>query len=165
MIFEVSPDLVARLDPRSLVELLRRLLHVEAQKAGVVLRGVSVPLNITAPDGGEDARISWTGGAPQTDYLPSRFCIFQSKAKDPGVAGWKKEVWSKATQKKNAKRKLNEAVTTLLAKGATPVAVLGEGLHLRLLQRSAAFLLKPLFRLGRGSDQEEREIQTALVPK
>jgi len=107
---------------------LRRLLHVEAQKAGVILRGVSVPLNIAAPDGGENARVSWTGGAEQTDYLPSRFCIFQSKAKDPGVAGWKKEVWSKATQKKGAQRKLNEAVTTLLAKKGSYIGFTGSSL-------------------------------------
>lgn len=128
MIFEVSPELVSRLEAKPLVELMRRLLYVEAQKAGVLLRGVSVPLNITAPDGGEDARISWVGGAEQTDYLPSRFCIFQSKAKDPGAAGWKKEVWTKVSRKKKATRKLNEAITTLLANKGSYIGFTGSSL-------------------------------------
>ena len=111
MIFEVAPSQIESLDSKQLVKLLKKLLHAEAQRAGISLRGVSVPLQITIPDGGEDARISWKGDPDQTDYLPSRFCIFQSKATDPGPVGWKKEVWTKGSQKKGAERKLNEAVT------------------------------------------------------
>jgi hypothetical protein len=92
MIFNVKPSQIKELDPKELVELLRKLLYAEAQDAGISLRGVSVPLQITVADGGEDARIAWEGGNEITDYLPSRFCIFQSKATDPGPAGWKKEV-------------------------------------------------------------------------
>jgi hypothetical protein len=110
MIFEVSPSQIENLDSKQLVEILRRLLHAEAQKAGISLRGVSVPLQITVSDGGEDARIWWEGGNDETDYLISRFSIFQSKATDPGPAGWKKEVWTKRSQKKGATPKLNDAV-------------------------------------------------------
>jgi len=110
MIFDVSPSQIECLDSKQLVELLKKLLHAEAQCSGISLRGVSVPLQITIADGGEDARISWVEGLDQTDYLPSRFCIFQSKATNLGEAGWKKEVWTKPSQKKDAKRELNDAV-------------------------------------------------------
>jgi hypothetical protein len=130
MIFEVSPSQIQNLDSKQLVEILRRLLHAEAQKAGISLRGVSVPLQITISDGGEDARISWQGGNDKTDYLTSRFSIFQSKATDPGPAGWKKEVWTKRSQKKGATPKLNDAVTKALSEhgsyiGFTSTALVG----------------------------------------
>jgi len=100
MIFDVNPSQIENLDSKELVILLKKLLHAEAQRAGINLHGISVPLQITVPDGGEDARISWQGGFEHTDYLPSRFCIFQSKASDPGPSGWKKEVWTKSSRKK-----------------------------------------------------------------
>lgn len=111
MIFDIFPSQIKSLDSKQLVELLKKLLHAEAQRAGISLRGVSVPLQITISDGGEDARISWTGGLEQTDYLPSRFTVFQSKATDPGPAGWRKEVWTKGSQKKGVARELNEAAS------------------------------------------------------
>ncbi|MEI2580132.1 hypothetical protein V5G28_015455 [Scytonema sp. PRP1] len=118
------------MDSKELVELLKKLLYAEAQCSGISLRGVSVPLQITVPDGGEDARISWAGGLERTDYLPSRFCIFQAKATDPGPAGWKKEVWTKGSQKKGAVRTLNEAMTKVIAEngsyiGFTSAVVIG----------------------------------------
>lgn len=115
MIFDVLPSQIQALDSKELVELLRKLLHAEGRKSGISLRGVSVPLQITISDGGEDARIAWKGGQENTDYLPARFSIFQSKATDPNVAGWKKEVWSKTTQKKGAVRKLNNAMAKTIA--------------------------------------------------
>ena len=130
MIFDVEPSQIEKLNSTELVELLRKLLYAEAQEAGISLRGVSVPLQITVADGGEDARVSWEGGNERTDYLPSRFCIFQSKATDPGPAGWKKEVWTKPSQKANAKRELNDAVKETIAKngsyiGFTSAALVG----------------------------------------
>ncbi|MBD2471541.1 hypothetical protein H6G90_28525 [Nostoc sp. FACHB-145] len=119
MIFSVSPSQIEKLNSEQLVELLKKLLHAEAQRSGISLRGVSVPLQITIPDGGEDARISWTGGFEQTDYLPSRFCIFQAKATDPKPAGWKKEVWTKDSKKKGAAPKLNEAVIKAIAENGS----------------------------------------------
>jgi hypothetical protein len=113
MIFDVDSSQIEKLDSNQLVELLKKLLYAEAQRAGISLRGVSVPLQITIPDGGEDARISWEGGLEQTDYLPSRFCVFQSKAtkaSSMGREGWKKEVRAKASQKKEEIRELNDAV-------------------------------------------------------
>ena len=120
MIFSVSSSQIEKLNSEQLVELLKELLHAEAQRSGISLRGVSVPLQITVADGGEDARISWTNGVEQTDYLPSRFCIFQAKATDPGPAGWKQEVWTKSSQKKSVtQKKLNEAVAEAIAENAS----------------------------------------------
>jgi hypothetical protein len=130
MIFEVSASQIESLESKELVELLRKLLHAEAQRAGISLRGISVPLQITVPDGGEDARISWTGGLDQTDYLPSRFCVFQSKATDLGRSGWKKEVWTKGSQKKGSTPYLNAAVAKAISErgsyiGFTSAALTG----------------------------------------
>jgi hypothetical protein len=119
MIFDVSPSQIECLDCKQLVELLKKLLHAEAQRSGISLRGVSVPLQINVPDGGEDARISWEGGFEQTNYLPSRFCVFQAKATDLEPAGWKKEVWTKDSQKKGNIRKPNEAVVKAIAESGS----------------------------------------------
>lgn len=119
MIFEVSPSQIEGLSATDLVKLLGRLLYAEAGKAEINLRTVSVPLQIFVSDGGEDARINWSDGLNQTDYLPCRFCIFQSKASNLGPAGWKKEVWSKGSGKKGKKNasppKLNDAIKQALA--------------------------------------------------
>lgn len=71
-----------------LVELLRRLLYAEARKAGVPLRSVHVPLQITVADGGQDASILWTGGEASTNFFPGRDIIFQCKAKDRDNVQW-----------------------------------------------------------------------------
>ncbi len=115
MIFDVMPSQIEKLDSKQLVELLKKLLYAEAQKCGISLSGINVPLQITVPDGGEDARISWMGGLECTDYLPCRFCIFQSKATNLDPSRWKKEVWTKNSQKRGAIRKLNEAVTKAIS--------------------------------------------------
>lgn len=114
MIFDVEPSQIESLDGKKLVELMRKLLHAEAQLAGICLRGISVPLQINVPDGGEDARASWKGGLKETDYFPARFNIFQAKAGKLDPADWKKEVWTKGSQKKDAKRILNAAAKTAL---------------------------------------------------
>lgn len=137
MIFDISPSQVERLGSMQLVELLRKLLHAEAQDAGISLRSVSVPLQITIADGGEDARVSWSGGNGDTDYFPCRLNVFQSKATDPGPAGWKKEVWSKASQKDGMPRELNDAVKAAIADrgayiGFTSSVIAGNKLSRRL---------------------------------
>jgi hypothetical protein len=119
MVFEVTPEQIKKLNSEGLVELLRKLLHTEAQYSGIKLRGVSVPPQITVADGGEDGRISWKEGCDCTDYLPSRFCIFQSKASDLAEAGWKKEMWKKSTQGKGKARELNDAIKIALDQGAS----------------------------------------------
>lgn len=120
-----------------LVELLRKLLYAEAQASGISLRSVSVPLQITIADGGEDARVQWNGGNNDTDYFPCRLNVFQSKATDPGPSGWKKEVWTKASQKDDVPRELNDAVAAAITGrgayiGFTSAAIAGSKLSRRL---------------------------------
>lgn len=79
-LFRVTAGQIARLKDHGLIDLLRSLLHAEARSAGLPLAGVDVPAQITIPDGGEDGRMSWIGGANRTDYLPRRFNAFQAKA-------------------------------------------------------------------------------------
>ncbi|MCP4309402.1 MAG: hypothetical protein GY788_31925 [bacterium] len=114
MIFDAEPDHIAALDSMQLVKLMKRLLLAEARLAGIPLRAASVPLQITVPDGGEDGRISWTGGDESTPYIPARFTILQSKAQDLTEARVKKEVLAKP--RKGKRPALNEAVTKVLAK-------------------------------------------------
>lgn len=122
--FTVHPNEIKDYTGDELVELLRRLLYAEARKAGVPLRGVDVPLQITVADGGQDASIVWTGGEASTDFFPGRDIIFQCKAKDAGDAQWEKEVWTKPTQNKKVTAKiLNDAVRDVVARGGSYIGI------------------------------------------
>ena len=44
MIFNASSSQIEKFNSEQLVELLKKLLHGEAQRSGISLRGVSVPL-------------------------------------------------------------------------------------------------------------------------
>lgn len=113
--FDVEPAQIESLTSLQLVELLKRLLHAEAQAAGVALGNINVPLQITIPDGGEDGRITWKDGVESTNYLPGRECFFQCKASTFGKVGWKKECWTKSSRRKGAKRVLTPALKSIAA--------------------------------------------------
>jgi len=68
------------------------LLHLEARSSGIAERAVEVALNITVPDGGEDGRIKWRDGLPNTDYLPHRYVQFQNKATEMGPTDCANEI-------------------------------------------------------------------------
>lgn len=111
--FDVGPNQVEALKSLELVQLLRRLLHAEAQAAGVALGSINIPLQITVPDGGEDGRIIWADGKASTDYLPGRQNFFQCKATSFGKDGWKKECWVKSSRAIGKKRRLTPALTSI----------------------------------------------------
>ena len=79
-IFEVTPEHISRLNSLQLTALLRRLLHLEAERHGLPTSGVEVPLKITVSDAGEDARIKWSHGPARTNWAPRRLTLFQIKA-------------------------------------------------------------------------------------
>jgi hypothetical protein len=81
-VFDVQPEHIERLEPGELARLLRQLLYLEAERYGIPGSAVSVPLQISVPDGGEDGRISWEDGVERTDFIPRRFTVFQSKAQE-----------------------------------------------------------------------------------
>ena len=78
--FEVTGEHIALLTDRTFPLLLRRLLSTEALAFGLPEHGIHVAGSITTPDGGEDGRITWTGGLSHTSFLSSRFSQFQVKA-------------------------------------------------------------------------------------
>ena len=82
LVFSVSADEIRALDQSLLVELLRQLLHVEAESAGILRSGIHVPAQINVADGGEDGRIEWFEGPDHTRFLPCRLVQFQVKATD-----------------------------------------------------------------------------------
>src|SRR5258708_2837981 len=86
--FEVTGEHVAALSERKLVNLMRRLLAAEAQ-SNLPMDGIHVAAVVTAPDGGEDAKIEWADGPDRTTFLPSRYSQFQLKTSDlsPADAG------------------------------------------------------------------------------
>jgi len=124
-IFEATPDQISRLKDFQLVELLRRLLSVELTKNGIALGAGVAPAQITIADGGEDGRVVWQEGPRRTDFLPCRYTIFQCKKSDPGPAGLREEVWTKASQGKGVERELNEALTEALKKRGAYIVVTG----------------------------------------
>jgi hypothetical protein len=131
MFFEIDADDITRLDSKQLVELMRRLLLAECRLVGVPLRAATAPIQITVADGGEDGRVDWKAGADATDYFPSRFCIFQSKAQNITASTIAKEIIAKSPAAKRKKKtatkevakkrgvQLNDAVSAVLKrKGA-----------------------------------------------
>ena len=103
---EVSADDVRLLSDEQFADLLRRLLEAEALINDIPLDGVHVASNITAPDGGEDARIFWHGGVERTNFLPSRKCRFQMKTGrvTPSIAG------NEVTTRGQIKPKIREVI-------------------------------------------------------
>lgn len=87
--FQIAGEDVERLTEDQWPQLLRRLLHGEAQAHGLPRDGVHVASNVNAPDGGEDGRIEWRGAKERTDFLPCRINQFQLKSGPvtPAVAG------------------------------------------------------------------------------
>lgn len=85
-LFEVTGRHIAALSPRKLVLLTRRLLDGEAFSGDLPMDGIHVAANITAADGGEDARIEWQGGPDRSKFLPNRISQFQLKAGPIGPA-------------------------------------------------------------------------------
>lgn len=86
---EVSADHIGVLSPKKFTLLIERLLAAEAHSAGLPMDGIHVAARITVGDGGEDARIEWSGGPSQTPFIPARLTQYQLKATSvtPAVAG------------------------------------------------------------------------------
>ena len=101
-VFEVKAEDIGRLNEHQLTDLLRRLLLLEARSHGIPSSSVTVSMNISAPDGGRDGQIAWTGGPDKTDWIPSRLSLFQVKATKMLQAKCKNEVLCKKHNKSEA---------------------------------------------------------------
>ncbi|KIL74127.1 hypothetical protein [Bacillus badius] len=89
---QVDSEDIKRLGDYELTKLLSLLLYNEANKFNLVKNSISVALNITVPDGGEDGHIRWREGIEKTDWIPSRYTLFQVKATDMPPSTCKQEV-------------------------------------------------------------------------
>ncbi len=89
---EITHNQIESLDEIQLTRLLKELLEREAIENSLNISELSVPLEITVSDGGEDGRIIWTDGLERTTWLPKRFSIFQVKATSLGPADCGKEI-------------------------------------------------------------------------
>lgn len=72
---DVTPDQITALKDIQAARLLLKLLTLEAERNHQPLSGVSVPLNITVADGGEDARVEWQINPPILDWIPNKYKI------------------------------------------------------------------------------------------
>jgi hypothetical protein len=81
--FETTCKDIEHLEPQDVTELLERLLYLEAEKLALPKRRISVSLNISVSDGGEDGRVEWEGGPSpeESKWFPRRLTLFQVKAK------------------------------------------------------------------------------------
>ena len=78
--FRVIGKDVEWLTEYSFPDLLRRLLHAEAQTHGLPEDRIHVARDSKAPDGGEDGSIEWLEGPKRTPWLPFRTTQFQLKS-------------------------------------------------------------------------------------
>ena len=107
--FDVNGQDIASLTERTFPQLLRRLLHAEAQVNNLPADGIHVASNINAADEGEDGRIAWKVGPARTPFLPSRLCQFQLKAGSISPSASAKDVLTKEHTVKAMVRSVLEA--------------------------------------------------------
>lgn len=95
--YEITHKHIESLDQVQLVELMNKLIYLEADKYGIPAYNANTTMNILAADGGEDASIEWSNGLEETDYFPCKICMFQAKATDITKAKCKKEMINQST--------------------------------------------------------------------
>lgn len=101
---------ILRISPQQFAELLLRLLRVEAYSHSIPLSRISVPLNITVADGGEDGSIKWDDGRNGVGWLLSNDICFQVKATEMSPSDCKNEIIINAGTKKKPDFKLKSEV-------------------------------------------------------
>ena len=106
--FEANGEDIGSLSWNDLPELLRRLLHAEAETRHLPVDSLHVPDNTDAKDGGEDGRITWKDGPERTRFLPARRCQFQLKSGPVGPARAGREILGRDGAVKEMVRKFLE---------------------------------------------------------
>lgn len=120
---------ILRIEQQQFAELLLRLLQHEAYTNSIPLSGISVPLNITVADGGQDGTIQWDDGVTlKTDWLPSNDICFQIKATNMSSGECKNEILTNRGTKKNPKWELKSEVKACFDRGGTYVLFLKQHL-------------------------------------
>lgn len=139
--FEVTGKHIAALSPRKFMLLMRRLLDGEALSGNLPMDGIHVAANITAADGGEDARIEWQDGPERTTFLPSRISQFQLKAGPISPAEAGADVVTPGGEVKSM-------VRDALEKGGTYIMACGHSYENKLVKARAESIRKALAKAG-----------------
>ena len=149
-LFQVSGKHVSALSDRKLVLLVRKLLNAEALSQDLGMDRIHVAAMITAPDGGEDARIEWNDGPERTRFLPGRLCQFQMKAMEisPAEAG---------ADVMNSKGAVKAVVQAALSHGGTYIVLCSKSYANKEIKRREAAVLARL--RGAGLNVDESRVQ------
>lgn len=90
--FAVDTAMIARLAPEQLETLLEKLLEAEASVRRIPLATIRRGGQLTAPDQGVDAALSWTRSPRPGGWLPRRTIYFQCKAQALSAPDLRREV-------------------------------------------------------------------------
>ncbi|WP_445487870.1 type II TA system antitoxin MqsA family protein [Rhodopseudomonas sp. RCAM05734] len=153
-LFEVTGKHIAALSPRKLVLLMRRLLDGEAFSGDLPMDGIHVAANITAADGGEDARIEWQGGPDRTKFLPNRISQFQLKAGAIGPAEAGGDVLTPSGEVK-------AMVRDVLEQGGVYIMASGQSYENKLIKARAESIRKALAKAGMKIFPEQVQFRDA----
>ena len=146
--FEVTGQHIASLTERAFPELLRKLLSAEVQAFDLPAHAVHVASSVTTPDGGEDARIRWSGGPPETDFLTIRFTLFQLKTGKLAPARAAREVLT-------ARGEVKPMVRSALEDGGHYVLLCARAYPYKQVASRAAAIRDALRRAGMGIGDEQ----------
>jgi len=151
---EVTGRHVAALSPTSFSHLIRRLLSAEAFASGLPMDGIHVAATITAPDGGEDARIEWVGGPDRTTHLPGRLTQFQLKAGaiTPGKAG---------LEVLGSDGKAKPMIEAAIAEGGTYIMICGASCTQKDIQKRVDEIRRRLTKAGVTLSQRQVQFRDA----
>ena len=123
-ILKVTPNDIKHLNGINLTKTLKGLLSNELKDHSLSETAAFVPLNINAPDGGEDGFVKWRGLPEKTTYLPSNYCLFQCKA----TRMWPKSCYNEMFQNGQGKT-LKRSIANALNKGATYILFTHQSLN------------------------------------
>lgn len=152
--FEVTGKHIAALSPRRFALLTRRLLDGEGLSGDLPMDGVHVAANITASDGGEDARIEWKNGPERTKFLPSRLTQFQLKAGPISPAEAGADVLTKFGD-------VQSMVREALEKGGTYVMLCAHSYENKRVMARADSIRKSLAKAGLAVDPDRVQFRDA----
>jgi hypothetical protein len=116
--------------------------------------GVHVASNITAPDGGEDARIEWKDGPARTKFLPNRLTQFQLKAGPISPADAGADVLTEAAD-------VQPMVRDALERGGTYVMVCAHSYEKKLIKARADSIHNSLAKMGLTVDPDKIQFRDA----
>ena len=151
---KVSADHIKALSSRKLALLVERLLASEAHSSGLPADGIHVAAQITVGDGGEDARIEWSGGPDRTGFIPNRLTQFQLKASSTRPAEAGNDVIT-------SKGEVKTMVRDVLTNGGSYVMLVSHPAVKQTMQPHEAAIRKRLREAGLIFDDHQVSVRSA----